>query len=363
MAPAPSDSSEASSLSTSENLSRPPARGAVLRDVDLTWLDRENPATRDVDGVLAVYEAARALEMSHWPSTTASSFRAQLRYGWDGDPAEVAALRDGTGRVIGALEVSLPRWDNVHLGVVEVTVDPPLRRRGLGRSLFQAGIERLSADGRDVLLSDCFEHSVAMGFLEAMGLKQASVEAERRLDLCGLDIERLDREYAAAERTAEAYELLRMPGRVPEQLLDAVVTMTAAINDAPTDDLEVEDEVFTPERIRSFETAQLAHDRRLYRLVARDRMSDELVGHTQVAVEAERPWWGWQFDTTVMPAHRGHRLGLLLKIGMLRWLATEEPQLRTLDTWNAASNSHMVHVNEVLGYRVVANGVAWQRHL
>jgi len=331
--------------------------------VDLTWLDRENPATGDVDGVLAVYEAARALEMPHWPSNTVSSFRAQLRYGWDGEPAEVAALRDGAGRVIGALEVSLPRWDNKHLGIVEVTVDPPLRRQGLGRSLFQAGIDRLAADGRDVLLSNSFEHSVAMGFLEAMGLKQASLDAERRLDLRGLDWECLDTEYATAERHAEAYELRRLPGRVPEQSLDAVVTMTAAINDAPTDDLELEDEVFTPARIRAFESAQLAHDRRLYRLVARDRVSGELVGHTQVAVEAERPWWGWQFDTAVLPAHRGHRLGLLLKIGMLRWLAAEEPQLRTLDTWNAASNSHMVHVNEVIGYRVVANGVAWQRHL
>ncbi|CAN5541097.1 GNAT family N-acetyltransferase [soil metagenome] len=331
--------------------------------MDLTWLDRENPATGDVDGVLAVYEAARALEMSHWPSNTVSSFRAHLRFGWDGEPSEVAALHDGTGRVIGALEVSLPRRDNVHLGGVGVTVDPPLRRTGLGRSLFQTGIDRLVADGRDVLLSDCFEHSAAMGFLEAMGLKQAAADAERRLDMRELDVERLDREYAAAERHAEAYELVRLPGRVPEQLLDSVVTMTAAINDAPTDDLEVEDEVFTPERIRSFETAQLAHDRRLYRLVARDPVSGELVGHTQVAVEAERPWWGWQFDTTVVPAHRGHRLGLLLKIAMLRWLAVDEPQLRTLDTWNAVSNAHMVHINEVLGYRVVAHGVAWQRHL
>jgi hypothetical protein len=48
---------------------------------------------------------------------------------------------------------------------------------------------------------------------------------------------------------------------------------------------------------------------------------------------------------------------------MLRWLGEEEPQLRTLDTWNAASNAHMIKVNEVLGYHVVARGMTWQRHL
>lgn len=331
--------------------------------MDLTWLDRENPDPRDVDGAVALLEAARALEMSHWLGSTVPAFRAQLRHGWDGDPADIAVHRNGLGRVIGVLEMLLPRWDNVHVGKVEVTVDPSSRRRGLGRSLFQVGMDRLVADGREVLLSDCFEHTVAMKFLEAMGLKRASVEGERRLDLLGLDMQHLNQEYAAAERLAEAYELVRLPGRVPEELVDPMVAMTAAINDAPTDDLEVEDEVFTAERLRAFETAQLAHNRRLYRLVARDRVSGEIAGHTQVAVEGERPWWGWQFDTTVVREHRGHRLGLLLKIGMLRWLAVDEPQLRTLDTWNAASNSYMVHVNEVLGFRVVANGVVWQRHL
>jgi len=58
-----------------------------------------------------------------------------------------------------------------------------------------------------------------------------------------------------------------------------------------------------------------------------------------------------------------HRLGLLLKIEMLRWLGDIEPQLRVLDTWNAATNAHMIGVNEQLGYRVVREGLEWQKHL
>jgi RimJ/RimL family protein N-acetyltransferase len=61
--------------------------------------------------------------------------------------------------------------------------------------------------------------------------------------------------------------------------------------------------------------------------------------------------------------HRGHRLGLFLKIAMLRWLAEQEPQLRYLETWNAASNAHMIRVNEILGYQHIAEVIECQRRL
>jgi hypothetical protein len=65
----------------------------------------------------------------------------------------------------------------------------------------------------------------------------------------------------------------------------------------------------------------------------------------------------------VVRDHRGHRLGLLLKAGMLLWLAETEPQLESVDTWNAESNDHMIAVNEQLGYRVMGRGLQFQRML
>ena len=59
--------------------------------------------------------------------------------------------------------------------------------------------------------------------------------------------------------------------------------------------------------------------------------------------------------------HRGHRLGLLLKAEMMRWLAEAEPQIATIDTDNAESNRHMIAVNERLGYRVVGRILQLQR--
>jgi GNAT superfamily N-acetyltransferase len=326
-------------------------------------LDPEHLDGRDVAGAVALLEAARVVDHPHRPGLTATSYIARQRHGWDGDRPVTALARDDRGRVVGVLEIDLPHWDNTHLGVVDVTVDPLLRRRGLGRRLFEAGVERVRAAGRTLVLAECVEQSAGADFLKAMGFDRASEDVMRRQDLLTVDWPRLDLEYARAEPHAAGYELVRMPGETPEDMVAEVLRMTEAINDAPTDDLDIEDEVFTAERLRAFEAAERARQRRTYWLAARHRETGALAGHTMVAVEGEQPGYGWQYDTSVVREHRGHRLGLLLKIAMLRWLADEEPQLRTIDTGNAASNAYMIHVNEVLGYRVVAKHVEWQRRV
>jgi len=166
--------------------------------------------------------------------------------------------------------------------------------------------------------------------------------------------------HEEAASAAASYDLLRIVGRTPAELMDAVAEMTAAINDAPTDDLDIEDEVFSGERIEGFETAMLARGRRMYRVVARHRDTGELAGHTVVQVESGRPEIGHQGDTSVVRAHRGHRLGVLVKTEMLRWLADVEPHLASIDTWNAESNDHVIAVNDVLGYTVLGRGLQFQ---
>jgi RimJ/RimL family protein N-acetyltransferase len=54
--------------------------------------------------------------------------------------------------------------------------------------------------------------------------------------------------------------------------------------------------------------------------------------------------------------HRGHRLGLLTKAAMLEWLAAAEPRLERIVTTNAEVNSHMIAVNEMLGYQLAEPG-------
>ena len=46
---------------------------------------------------------------------------------------------------------------------------------------------------------------------------------------------------------------------------------------------------------------------------------------------------------------------------MLLWLAEVEPQVDTVDTWNAESNDHMIAVNEALAYRVMGRALQYQK--
>jgi len=331
--------------------------------MDLTWLDPVHASARDIAGAVGVVEAARALDYAHRLGPTTTTFTAGLRHGWHGDPPLVAVSHDRRGRVTGVLEVALPHWANTHVGSMNVTVDPAVRRQGVGRALYGAGVDRIRADGRTLVFGVCFDRPPAMGFAKALGLDQVAEDVYRRQDVRTVDWDRLDHEYADVERHAAGYELTRVPGPTPDALMADVTYLTGAINDAPVDAKDVQDEAFPPERIRGFEVSQAAHRRRYYRLIARVRGTGAVAGHTVVGVDIERPWHAWQYDTSVLRAHRGHRLGLYLKIGMLRWLADEEPQLRTLYTANAASNTHMVRVNDALGYYVVGRAISWQQHL
>ncbi|MCA2225212.1 hypothetical protein [Nonomuraea aurantiaca] len=58
--------------------------------------------------------------------------------------------------------------------------------------------------------------------------------------------------------------------------------------------------------------------------------------------------------------HRGHRLGLLLKIGNLLWLRDREPHIERLITWNAVSNAHMLAINEAMGYELFDEHKEWR---
>ena len=72
------------------------------------------------------------------------------------------------------------------------------------------------------------------------------------------------------------------------------------------------------------------------------------------------PEWGFQELTAVARLHRGHRLGLLLKLAMLDLLAGWEPQLTRIVTRNAAGNDHMIAINDRLGFGMLGQWPSWE---
>jgi GNAT superfamily N-acetyltransferase len=307
-----------------------------------------------------VLDAVRAADSPWSHPELLAHYEAELRHGWDGEPA-TPYLMTADGVAVGVGSVALTERDNTHLAWLGVDVHPGHRRQGYGRVLFDAMVQQARAAGRTSVGLDAWESPRATGFAAAVGLERRSQALLRRQYLGELPALHLLEMYDDAVAAATGYELVRLAGRTPPDLVEAVAELMGAINDAPTDDLDVEDEVCTPDRLVAYEEAVLARGNRLYRLLARHRGTGRLGGHTVVAVEVDRPALAHQHDTAVAREHRGHRLGLLLKVGMLRWLAEVEPGVETLDTWNAESNHHMIAVNEALGYRVLARELQFQR--
>lgn len=309
----------------------------------------------DADGVrrlVAVANAVREADSPWLHPLTERECVGELTHGWDGEPA-LGFLATVGGTDVGAGRYEASTYDNLHLAWLEVEIVPAARRRGHGSALLEHLVGRARADGRTSVGLAGWDAPGPAGFAARHGFEQGSVEVHRRLIVEGPP--------TLVVPAADDYELVRWPRTTPEADLAAVAELTGAINDAPTDDLDVEDEVFTAERIEAYERAWAARGGRMYRVVARHRASGALAGQSVVVVDGERPHLAEQHDTSVLAAHRGHRLGLLLKLEVLGWLAAAEPQVREVDTWNAETNDHMIAVNELLGYRVLGRAVDYQR--
>ena len=71
------------------------------------------------------------------------------------------------------------------------------------------------------------------------------------------------------------------------------------------------------------------------------------------AVDPVQPGWATQELTAVTRPHRGHRLGLRVKVAMLDLLAAREPQVTRILTHNVEGNEHMIAINTELGFEVL----------
>ena len=315
-----------------------------------------------VEGIVELRNAIQEHEAPWMIPSIPSQVQGWMRHGWDLEPGRYFGGFVGD-RLVALGMVNTSEWDNLDLAWLGVSVHPEARKHGHGNAMADH-VEGVALQmGRTKVGADAFDGAFGVEFAGGRGYTHGSTAVNRRQHLEEISLDEIKDLYDEATAAASAYELVRIVGPTPEELLDDVAVMSAAINDAPLDDLEIEDEVYPPQRIRDYETAIERRGERLYRLLVRHRESGELAGHTVVAVEGDRPEIGHQHDTSVVRTHRGHRLGLLLKSGMNLWLADAEPQLRTVDTWNAESNDHMIAVNEALGYRPVAREHQFQRTL
>jgi GNAT superfamily N-acetyltransferase len=274
----------------------------------------------------------------------------------------LAAFVDDT--MWGAALVQHPLHDNLHSATSTYYVHPERQRQGIGRALAETSYDVARRRGRRVMVTEAYapveETSASLMFAEAMGFTEALVDGMKVVDLPGT--EHLWDGLAA--RTAAKhpdYRIVTWQDRVPQEYVADYCTLNEMFFDeAPMGELEVEAERWDAERLHHRETRNENAGRHIVAAgaVAPD---DTLVGVTEIVVSRYTPSNGFQSGTLVAPAHRGHALGLAMKVVNQRRLRELFPQCLMLMTGNADVNAAMNAVNEALGYREVERCIEMQR--
>ena len=186
-------------------------------------------------------------------------------------------------------------------------------------------------------------------------------DTQRRLDLTTVDDARLDGLLADAVAHSAGYSLLQWTGPTPDEHLPAVAALESRMTtDAPMDDLQWDQEVFDADRMRARDAVMTARRNRAYTTAVRHDATGVVVGTTMLTVADGVDGFAGQWQTIVEPEHRGHRLGMLLKVANLRYLQQHEPAVTFVDTWNADSNAPMLRVNVEMGFVPVRQWAEWE---
>jgi len=319
----------------------------------------------------AVLEASDRHDFPHRHGYTERDVRAFARFAGTSRRFELLAASEPGEPFLGVGMMELALRDNLHAAEITVAVHPARRRRGAGRALVERMAQVATADGRrtlnsivDVPTSRATTHP-SVPFALSGGFVATMPGHERHLQV-PIDPERQAalRRVVAEARQAADYRILTFEAPWPAaRESDQCELLRVMSTDEPAGDGERQEEVWDAERLRDNDALRSARGTPKLVAVAEHAPSGRLVAASELLLSPDVPDQAWQLETVVHPAHRGHRLGLAVKLANLEFLARRAPGVRLVSTGNAAVNGPMIAVNDMLGFEVVAQGTFWQRQL
>ncbi|UIP58910.1 GNAT family N-acetyltransferase [Agromyces marinus] len=284
--------------------------------------------------------------------------------------------------LVGIAELEWERDDQARTAYLEMLgVVPERRREGIGSALLERA-ERIArdagrptlvlaadhpadagSDGDEVLHAPQGDATIPAGdpparFAVARGYALGQLDRVSVLDAAARADEfrsRLDGLAASAR-----YRVRTWVDHAPDDLLDSLAVAHERMSvDAPSGAIDYELERWDADRVRDDErrTAAMGRTTLTAAAVAPD---DTVAGFTVLSLPAGSPAVE-QWDTIVLAAHRGHRLGMRLKLENLVLLEATDATRERVYTWNADENEHMLAINIDLGFRPFALESVWQR--
>lgn len=266
------------------------------------------------------------------------------------------------GRLVSAGWLAMPLQDNPDRASLAVDVSPQDRSRGHGSAMLAHLEGELRGAGRTVLGAESSWgiEGGATGagepgpeFLARRGYTLMLPDVQRQLDLPVADALLVELAEEAAPHHA-AYTLRSWVGPVPDDLVEDWAALESTLmTEAPTGEMNLEPEAVDIAALRADDETVAKEGRTKFNTVALDA-TGTVVAYTDIATTIHEPDRAYQWGTLVHRVHRGHRLGIAVKVANLALLQAETTGLARLTTYNAEVNEQMISVNERFGFHPVA---------
>lgn len=261
-------------------------------------------------------------------------------------------------RVVVAGAVETPLLDNLSTAWIQVHTRPDARGRGHGSAMLAHLEEMAASRSRTILSGEAAwgydeppdgTGAPVVGWLARRGFRLGLVDVQRDLRLPVPEAVLAELAAEVAPRHA-AYTLRSWVGPVPGEIVDSYALLVASLPvEAPVGELHLEPEAVDVEHLRDREATLARQGRTKYNTVALDE-AGRVVAYTDVVTSEHEGSRAFQWGTLVRREDRGHRLGLAVKVANLALLQRERPDLTRVTTYNAEANTHMIGVNQRLGF-------------